>query len=326
MIKTRQNIVKVLADGKFHSGAVLADLFGISRTAVWKQVRSLEKFDLDIFSVRGKGYRLSSALELLDAGLIESAVSRQWIDANGTIQVLFDTDSTNQRLMQRLVGGNAHADVVLAEYQSSGRGRRGAKWVSPFAAGISMSMGWHFDSPPDSLTALSLAAGVAVVAALQNNGITDACLKWPNDIICNGMKLGGILIESRGETAGPFDVIIGTGINVCLPEHVIHAIDQPVTDIARNSAGPFSRNKLAGTIISELTAMLEEFGRQGFAPFLERWRELDYFRNKDAVLVFPDKTVQGQVLGIDKNGLLVMSINGVRELFSNGELSLRMRV
>jgi len=321
----RPKIISVLADGRFHSGTAIAERFGVSRTAVWKHIRHLQSYGLDVFSVRGRGYRLAGALELLDPSAILDAVTDPWFRSHGALEVRFETDSTNQRLMRKLADGDIHAQVLLAEFQSNGRGRRGSAWISPFASGIIMSMGWHFEATPQTVTALSLAAGVAVATVLENHTGLQVFLKWPNDIICKAQKIGGILIESKGETAGPFDVVIGIGMNVSLPDSVIHSISQPVTDITRNLSGSVSRNMLAAALISKLAAMLREFDQHGFSPFIEKWRALDYCRSKQATLVFPDRQLRGTVQGIDENGFLVMEVDGSRRVFSSGDLSLRFR-
>lgn len=320
----RRGIISILADGKFHSGATLAETFGLGRTTIWKQIRSLKSYGLEVFAVPGRGYRLMSPIDLLDRTAIFSTLSDGWFKKHGTIEVYFEMDSTNHRLMQRLSGADVHAQVLMAEFQSAGRGRRGTAWVSPFASGVMLSMGWRFESAPPAVAALSLAAGVAVASVLSQFAGLVTRLKWPNDILCADKKLGGILIESRGETTGPFTVVIGVGLNIALSDGVIRAIDQPVTDLRRHSRRDFTRNQLAADLISGLASMLREFDRFGFKPFINSWRELDYFQEKEADLIFADRRVRGTVKGIDENGLLIMDLQGKRQSFSHGELSLRL--
>lgn len=320
----RRGIISILADGKFHSGATLAETFGLGRTTIWKQIRSLKSYGLEVFTVPGRGYRLMAPIDLLDRTAIFSALSNGWFKKHGTIEVYLETDSTNYRLMQRLSGADVHAQVLMAEFQSAGRGRRGTAWVSPFASGVMLSMGWRFESAPPAVAALSLAAGVAVASVLSQFAGLVTRLKWPNDILCADKKLGGILIESRGETTGPFTVVIGVGLNIALSDGVIRAINQPVTDLRRHSRRDFTRNQLAADLISGLASMLREFDRFGFKPFINSWRELDYFQDKEADLIFADRRVRGTVKGIDENGLLIMDLQGKRQSFSHGELSLRL--
>lgn len=317
-------ILTCLSDGKFHSGEKLANSLGVSRMAIWKQVRVLRNYGMDIFSVKRKGYRLAQPIELLDETNIRQSIDRELLAEVSRLQISVITDSTNRYLMEKLPKENIHGHIVLAEYQSAGRGSKGDRsWVSPFAAGIYMSMGWHFDTYPESFTALSLCAGVAVSRALARTGIKGISLKWPNDVIGLDRKLGGILIESRGITTGHCDVVLGTGINYQFPSHLRDTIDQPYTDLAGISRNLPSRNRLAGMIISELISMLNEYNLYGFGKFIQEWRELDHFAGKDAALIFSDKTLNGRVLGIDDNGMLSMSIDGKKKQFTSGELSLR---
>lgn len=320
----QQHLISRLADGNFHSGESLAEEMGISRAAVWKRIKSLSNYGLDVFSVHGKGHRLSRSLDILDADKIKASLSNKFADSLNGLTVLPVVDSTNQFLYRQLNNDSFHAQVVLAEYQESGKGRRGNEWISPYGSGICMSLGWHFQSTPASYTALSLATGVAVCRSLQKLGITNAGLKWPNDIISEGKKLGGILLESRSETAGYSDVVIGIGLNVDLPEHISSTISQAVTDISRLTQQTISRNKLVGFLIEDLLNMLKEYQNHGFTSFIQEWRQLDELKGRDADLILPNETLTGEILGIDENGLLLMSVGGETRSFSSGELSLRM--
>lgn len=319
-------MLAVLSDGEFHSGQDLAVFTGISRTAVWKHLRSLCESGLEIDPVRGKGYRLRQTLELLDADRIRDNLASGIRSLPVQIDVLFETESTNEYLLQRFSGASLSGRVVLAEYQTAGRGRGGNQWLAAPASSICLSLGWHFDSGPDSLTALSLAVGVAVAEALDRAGCRGIGLKWPNDIVVDGAKLGGILIESRAQNAGAWDVVIGIGINIHLPADLADSIGRHVTDVARMLApSPPRRNELAADTINHALSMLGTFGEQGFAPFMERWRALDYTRGKTVRLLQANTECTGQVIDIDDKGMLIMSINGERKKFSSGEVSLKLQ-
>lgn len=320
----QQYLISRLADGYFHSGETLAEEMGISRAAVWKRIKTLTAYGLNVYSVNGKGHRLSRAIELLDTGVINASMSADFAPRINELKVLPVVDSTNQYLFQLLNEREIHAVAVLAEFQQSGRGRRGNEWLSPYASGICLSLGWHFHSTPASYTALSLATGVAVCRSLRRIGINAVGLKWPNDIISDGKKFGGILLESRSETAGCSDVVIGIGINVNLPEQTLLSILQPVTDISRISQQSISRNALSAILVEELLQMLEDYQAQGFASCIDEWRQLDALRGKAAELILPNNTLSGEILGIDENGLLLMLIDGETLSFSSGELSVRV--
>ncbi len=324
-VDRKRALLSRLSDGRLHSGQSLAQALGISRTAVWKHIQALRSFELDIHSVPGKGYSLPSPIELFDPQLLDAL-----IDTNPHIEkvrVLFATESTNKYLLDRLPTESVHGHVVLAEFQAAGRGRRGRQWLSPVASGLCLSIGWHFDTAPASLMALSLASGVAVLRALNKFGIGKLGLKWPNDIICDGRKLGGILLESRIEAAGTCDVVLGLGLNIKLPKRLTEKIDQAVTDIAQNTAQNNmqlpSRNALARSIIADLADVFGRYAQEGFAPFIEEWRNSDSLSGQWAQLQLAQTQSEGEVLGIDDNGLLKMRIDGEIKTFTSGELSIR---
>ncbi|MGI9229631.1 MAG: biotin--[acetyl-CoA-carboxylase] ligase [Gammaproteobacteria bacterium] len=311
-------LLKLLSDTDYHSGSHLADKLQVSRAAVWKSVKAMQKLGIAIQGKHGKGYRLLQQLDLLD----EQQLKQHLNTPQPQLELHTELPSTNLYLLERMQHEPIHARVVLCEYQSQGRGRRGRDWVSPFAAGLYLSIGWHFAAPPASLNALSLASGVALIQALQQLGVKPA-LKWPNDIIADDAKLAGILIESRSETATSCDVIIGIGLNVRLDSRYRRGIDQAVIDLASLTPKQVTRNQLAAAIINQQFSMLHEVASHGPASFIDTWRKFDYLSGKQAALDTGGKTLHGLVKGVDDNGLLLMSIDGVEQRFSSGEVSLR---
>jgi BirA family biotin operon repressor/biotin-[acetyl-CoA-carboxylase] ligase len=309
------DILKMLADGRFHSGTAIGDTLSVSRTAVWKALQQCESLGLELHSVRGRGYRLAKPLELLD----EKRIRQHCSSVPVKISLFEEIDSTNRWLLEQ---DDVHAHVCLAERQTSGRGRRGREWLSPFAANIYLSLGWRFESGPAALGGLSLAVGVAVIRALQSLGISEAGLKWPNDILARGAKLGGILLELRGETEGPCEAIIGVGLNVAMPAGQQDRIDQQIIDVHAINNG-ISRNRLVGTLITELKTILDEFITHGFESLHAEWQALDVYRGKEVVLDTLRDKVRGMVRGVDSSGALLLECaDGVRR-FNAGEVSLR---
>ena len=200
-----QILLKLLGDGRFHSGEELGAALGISRSAVWKRLQGLEsEFGLEVQSVRGRGYRLAEPLVAIDP---------QRVRAPWPLDVLFSVDSTNAEVMRRLDAGAATPFAVVAERQTAGRGRRGRAWVSPFGANLYCTLGISVRGGPKELEGLSLVVGLAVVRAIQSLGIAGVGLKWPNDILLDGKKLAGILLELTGDPADLCSVAIGIGIN-----------------------------------------------------------------------------------------------------------------
>ncbi|HVC36935.1 MAG TPA: HTH domain-containing protein, partial [Gammaproteobacteria bacterium] len=157
-------IVRMLTDGCFHSGEQIAQQLGISRSAVWKHVRQLESLGLEIFSVPGRGYRLTEPVELLEQSRVQALLTPGCRESLQAFSVLDKVDSTNTWLMSQATNFPA---VCLAEWQTSGRGRRGHQWISPFAANLYLSLGWQFDDVPPGFTALGMVAAIAAVRALH---------------------------------------------------------------------------------------------------------------------------------------------------------------
>jgi len=319
-------LLDILSDGRFHSGEMLAtQLGGVSRTAIWKGIRVLQTFGLEIHAVRGRGYRLAEPLELLAADRIQAALAdsaRSWVSG---IEVHERLDSTNTHLLHRAQDGLPGGWVCLAEYQSAGRGRRGRAWVSPFAANLYLSLLWRFTLEAALLSGLSLAVGVALLRTLTGMGISELGLKWPNDVLWRRHKLAGVLLEFGGESSGPCHIVAGIGLNVAMPRNAECTIDQPWVDL-RSIVGPgqLSRNRLAARLISELVNAFIQFEQAGFAPFREDWARYDLARDRPVTLQLPTTTLSGIARGVDATGaLLLETATGIRP-FLGGEISLRL--
>jgi BirA family biotin operon repressor/biotin-[acetyl-CoA-carboxylase] ligase len=319
----RYQLLRQLADGGFHSGQELAALFGVSRAAIWKQLRRLQQLPgVTLDAVRGRGYRLATPLELLDA----DHLTRQLEEAGArlhALDVLPEVDSTNAYLLQHPapVPGAGHA--CLAEYQHAGRGRRGRRWVSGFGRNLALSLAWTFDLPMAALSGISLAAGVAVADALQQAGVTGHGLKWPNDLYLDGRKLAGILVEAGGEADGPTRVVIGVGVNLSLDGVSATAIDQPWADLRQQLGAAPPRNHLAGLILGQLIGACERYADHGLQPFLEAWRRHDVHLGQQVQLQLGGQTFVGRYAGLAADGGLVLETASGLRTFAGGEVSLR---
>lgn len=325
-MNSKSKLLYLLADGRFHSGEELGACLSISRTAVWKRIKSLRQSGLVIYSVKGKGYRITQTLEFLEREKIFSYIDADIKPLIRQFTLHTKVDSTNQYLLNMIEHHDFHGHVTLAEYQTEGRGRRGNAWKSPFAAGINLSLGWHFDPAPEPLALVSLGAGVAVMRTLGRFGITGAGLKWPNDVIWQNRKLGGTLVEMRAESAGPCKMVIGIGINYSFPAESNYStgIDQPWVDIATIQQPAVLRNKFTAILISEILRLMNNYAGRDDCGIIDEWRRYDCMKGKFTKIVLPDRTVNGLILGIDDNGALLMSVNDRLEKFNSGEISLRL--
>ena len=315
-------LVEWLANGRFQSGEALGQRLGVSRAAVWKQVRDLERMGLQVQAVRGKGYRLAQPLELLCLDAIQAQLSAEVRESLAAVEHFHEISSTNDYLRQQLDA--ASGTLCLAERQTHGRGRRGRQWISPYGTNLYLSLLWRFERGLAALGGLSLVVGIALVRALRELGVQGAGLKWPNDVYLGNAKLAGILIEIAGETVGPCAAVIGLGVNVSMPEQGGSQIDQPWTDLSRACGRPVSRNQLAGRVIEQLLLAVREFDRSGLISFRDEWRQHDLSYGQSVQLRLVDGTIPGTGAGIDDDGAFLLDTpNGVRR-FTSGEVSLRI--
>ena len=314
-------ILAVLADGQFHSGEVLAHSLGITRAAVWKKVHGLEALGLEVFRIPGKGYRLSEPLQLLDAESIRAALAPMTRERLTGLTVLDVVDSTNTWLAER----PGEPALCLAEFQSAGRGRRGRGWVSPFGANLYLSLAWRFDEWPPGFTALGMVTAIAAARALEELGVEGVRIKWPNDLVAQERKLGGVLVDIQGEPPGATRTVIGVGLNVRMPSSAAGKIDQPWMDLATLSDGRAAdRSRLAATLTESLFAALDRFGSAGFSAFEQDWQRLDLVSGRAVALHSHDRTVTGVAAGVDEHGALLLRTPHGLERFVSGDVSLRM--
>ncbi len=324
----RQRLLSLLADGAFHSGERLAKRLRISRGGVWKLIRTLRSLGIEIESVARQGYRLPRAVDLLTKEALLEAMSPAARSLLDRVDVLLGVDSTNRHVYDNLDLAPGHAQLCIAELQNAGRGRRGRSWIAPFGSGICMSIGWQFAEAPPTFSALSLAVGIAVVKALRRFGATGVGLKWPNDLIWQGRKLGGILIEMRGESAGPSQVVIGIGLNMLMPSTVRlelaeqqAALIADVHEILRE--GTPTRSALAGVLTEEVIELLQVFATHGFEPFVDEWRRLDTLAHAPVKVINGTETIVGTAQGVEADGALLVDVDGQLRRFVSGEVSLR---
>lgn len=318
-------LLPLLANGDFHSGQDLATALGVSRTAVWKQLNKLEVLGLEIESVKGKGYRIPGGIDLIDEQRVRAGLTTNSLQLLTDLDVREVIDSTNIEALRQISSGARSGLVCTAEQQTAGRGRRGREWVSPFARNVYLSVVWEFSQGAAALEGLSLAVGVAVAQALKTFGLPPVSLKWPNDLLYKGAKLGGVLLEMVGDTTDKCQVVVGVGLNVAMPPSAASAIDQSWTDlsamaVAGNAPG---RNELLSALLNELLPLLAGYENTGFKPWRAAWESLDAHAGKPVVLSSGAEKTAGIARGVDDRGALQLETSlGVQAIFG-GEISLR---
>ena len=316
-------IVAELAAGHFCSGPALAKSLGISRTAIWKHMQRLPDYGIDVYSVSGKGYRLAAPLQLLDQAVISDAVLSSGFFSR--LEVLSSIDSTNSHLRELAVQGEPSGSVLLAEHQTGGRGRRGRQWVSPFAQNLYCSILWRFTDVQHGLGGLSLAVGIAVVQALESMGLLGVELKWPNDLLYNGRKLAGILLEMTGDPTGSGHLVIGVGINVAMSKGDVSAdIDQPWTDLQQISDLDICRDHLAINLLQQIGEIIEIYQASGLQSLVGRWNELDAMHGRIVTISGPAGVTHGIAKGIDESGALLLQQGDTTNRIHSGEVSFRL--
>ena len=312
---TKLHILKTLSDGEFHSGEALGHDLGISRAAIAKHIKGLSEWGVDIYRIQGRGYQLAHPMQLLDE-------TRLTDSSEPKLELIPVIDSTNQYLLER-VNESEKGRVCVAEYQASGRGRRGRQWVSPFGSNLYLSMYWRLDAGMAAAMGLSLVIGIAAVEALEEMGIQGVKLKWPNDLYYQDKKLAGILVEMSGQAGGAANLVIGMGLNIGMPDKQPD-IDQPWTTLNQVCADiRLDRTQLALTLIEHWKTILADYEMMGLAGFVERWNRLDNFIGRPVKLLMGAREVKGIVQGIDQQGGVVLETDNGLETYIGGEISLR---
>jgi BirA family biotin operon repressor/biotin-[acetyl-CoA-carboxylase] ligase len=303
------------------SGSEIAARFGVTRAAVCKQMQALRALGAPIEAEAGKGYFLSSPYSPMDWTTIREQLDSQTDGRLGTLTAHWQIDSTNTELSRLASAGAPDLSICLAEWQSAGRGRRGRNWVAPIGASICFSLLKRFACGLGSLSGLSLVAGIALVNALEDCGVSGIGLKWPNDVVVSESKLAGILVEAGGEFLGPSHAIIGIGINWRMPESL--DIGQPVTDLSQICASAPPRDQIIARLITHLIANLDRFEAGGFAPFAAGFARHDALIGR-AVHIHSGQGVRDGIAdGVDERGALRVRHGFEQAVYDSAEVSVR---
>ncbi|AIA69234.1 bira bifunctional protein [includes: biotin operon repressor; biotin--[acetyl-CoA-carboxylase] synthetase] [Pectobacterium atrosepticum SCRI1043] len=308
-------LIKILSDGDFYSGEVLGEMMGMSRAAINKHIQTIRDWGIDVFTVTGKGYSLPVTMQLLDEEIILKHLPE------GGVTVLPVVDSTNQYILERL-DTLSSGDACLAEYQQSGRGRRGRQWFSPFGANLYLSLYWRLEQGPAAAVGVSLVIGIVMAEVLHKLGADGVRVKWPNDLYLKDRKLAGILVELTGKTGDAANLVIGAGINLQMREPAPDTINQGWINL-QEAGIDINRNTLASTLISELRGALAVFELEGLEPFISRWERLDNYFNRPVRLIIGNREIYGVDRGIDSQGALLLENDGLITSYIGGEISLR---
>ncbi|KRW70391.1 biotin--protein ligase [Pseudomonas sp. TTU2014-105ASC] len=310
-------LLRLLQDGRFHSGRELGLALGVSRSAVWKHLQRIQsETGLPLYRVPGRGYRLAEPLSLFEHAKLEPRLKQYGWSLN-----LYDTiDSTNAEALRLLPDKDGEPFIVVAEAQTSGRGRRGRTWISPFGQNLYCSFALKVGGGTKQLAGMSLVVGLAVMQTLRRLGV-EAGLKWPNDLYVDGRKIAGILLELTGDPADLCHVVIGVGVNVNMVS--AEGIDQPWTSI-KEQVGMVDRNELLLALTETLKQYLARHFDEGFSALRAEWEASHIWQGRNCTLSTGSSEYSGVVIGVDLQGGLRMTLDGCEHSFSGGELSLRL--
>jgi BirA family biotin operon repressor/biotin-[acetyl-CoA-carboxylase] ligase len=325
----KEELISILADGRIHSGSELGAKWGVSRASVSQAIGKLDLHGLEVFKIRSKGYRLKERLYLLDKPAIQKSLASGLQKKIASLEIFHTLPSTNTYLLEKsqayVDGADPQFHICMSEAQSSGRGSRGRKWVSPYGHNIYLSLSWKFAAGSKSLDGLSLVAGLAVSNTIRFCRIEGVGLKWPNDLQIDSRKIGGILVEVKGEAPGVFHVVVGVGINLKLSAEFMNEVDQPWSCLAEHGFEMEMRNHFASQLIAGLVHNIEEFQTKGFSRFQSEWSAMDVMHGKEIEIVSQNGSICGRSAGVDSDGALkVETPNGV-QVVRSGYVSLKIR-
>ena len=282
-------------------------------------LRLLEEREIPFEETSGR-LVLDASLEILE----EEQILAEMPDviraaAHPRFEIHRDIDSTNEQVLKLLEPGQLY--ICLAERQKAGRGRRGRRWVSPFGRNVYLTIGRYMKGPMSALEGLSLVVGMQAVDVLRELGLRGVGLKWPNDLLLEDGKFGGILVELKSQEDQGIGVVIGTGINLAIGVHDAELIDQSWSAVSSNTA--MSRNVLAGRFAARLVEAVDEFDRYGFNPFVEKWQDYNLYAGQPVKIIRGAEEVTGLDRGIDEYGNLLLETDAGLQVHNSGEVSLR---
>lgn len=315
----RQALLQQLQQNQWLSGGALSRRLGVSRTAVWKQIQSLKEQGWDIEAVPSKGYRL-----LVCGGLLDEAWLQQLLQdgcLGHPLQVWSQLPSTNETAMAWARQGCPEGALVVTDQQTAGRGRRGRHWLSPPGVNLYLSVVLRPAISPVQAPQLTFVAALAVKAALENSGVTQVQLKWPNDVLLQEGKVAGILSELSAEAEQVRYVVVGIGVNLNitadqLPERPLY----PATSVLQATGKSVERSRFLVTLMGALADYYQLYCRHGFGPIAAAWQQACLWQGSYVQVVDGDARLAGRFAGLAADGALLLEINGRQQSVYSGDV------
>jgi BirA family biotin operon repressor/biotin-[acetyl-CoA-carboxylase] ligase len=316
-------LVKLLNTGDYCDGSSIGEKLGITRSAVWKSIKKLRTYGIDIKSVKGKGYYLEEDLILYEKKIIlKNLILDKKIISLLDLKIFETLPSTNDYLKK--FGWQNTMAVCLAEEQTKGRGRFSRNWYSPFGQNIYLSMGFNITKEISELMGISLIIGLAVINAIKEYGIKEKILiKWPNDILWKDKKIAGILIDANAEINGNCKLIIGVGINLNMATIPQSSDLQSFMSLKKIIGHTIDKNKMVALLINNIFIFIKKFEKDGLHSFIEQWHNYDYLYDKKLKIKDANIEKQGIAKGIDPYGRLILQLNnGNEQMFACGDTTI----
>ncbi|HWQ89896.1 MAG TPA: biotin--[acetyl-CoA-carboxylase] ligase [Desulfitobacteriaceae bacterium] len=317
----RENILDFMAahKGEYVSGELMSEQLHLTRAAIWKQIKVLREAGFEIEAQTKMGYRLLHTPLSIDAWIMKHSLKTR--ELGHKLDLHKDVTSTNERAKELAMQGVDHGTVVLAERQSSGRGRMQRWWEAP-AGGLWMSVILKPKLSLADASKITLCTGVAVADA-----ITEVCnikvgIKWPNDLVYQGQKLVGILAEVVGEWNTVQTMVVGIGVNVNFTREELSK-DLMAATLQDLTGTKWDLNVLAAKILERLEEELISLETRGFASLRERWMQRAVGIGQDALILQGKQTLEGIIQGISLDGELIVKIGAKNHVFSAGEVRVR---
>ena len=298
------------------SGEEISEKLGVSRSAVWKEMQNLRQLGYEIEAQPHLGYRLVSLPDKLFADEISHRLGTQVV---GRSVFSYDSlDSTNDAAFQLGEKGAKEGACVFAEYQKKGRGRLGRAWVSPKGKNLILSVLLKPKLSPSQVSRITLMAGVSAVRAIRSVTTRSLGIKWPNDILYQDKKVGGILTEMSAEPDAVRFIVLGIGINVNADPRELPPGSTSLKAIMGKTA---DRVGFARALLKELDADYKRFREGNFQALARSWEEYSATSGKRVSAAVQGRKVQGQATGIDEDGALwIRKDDGLQERILAGDI------
>ena len=308
-------LTSILSDCEYHDGDSLGNTLNVTRSAVWKMIKKLSDYGINITSIKGKGYKLDNPLLLLNPKIISDGLPTE-LKNKMTLQVCETITSTNTYLKENFDPDKIN--ICISEHQAHGKGRFNRHWLSPFGKNLYISFRFRIRKDISELSGLTLAISVATMNTLKKFGV-ESKIKWPNDVYCNDKKISGNLIEIIAESNSITDAIIGIGLNINMLNIETNDI-LPWTSIAKETDNIVNRNEVAIELISQLTNQIDIFAAKGISHFLNIVNQNNYLQDKNITLTQNESIYKGIASGIDELGRLILTLeDGTKHHFSSGD-------